>query len=120
VLGKFQYVGETRAGLAVAAAHDRTPNLVAYVPKVFLTGGSYEVLHFTAGDAPLRELPADPAALPPGPLMLLVIRSEELDFNQQLDTARRFAAAAGLREIGGVSPPGGGAPVYVAFVRDVP
>lgn len=120
VLGKFQYVGETRAGLAVAAAHERTPNVVAYVPRAFLTGGSYEVLRFTAGDTPLRELPADPAALPPGPLLILVIRSEEMDFDEQLATARRFAAAAGLRELGGVSPPGGGAPVYVAFGRDVP
>jgi 4-amino-4-deoxy-L-arabinose transferase-like glycosyltransferase len=120
VLGKFQYVGETRAGLAVAAAHEETPQLVAYVPGVFLGGGSYEVLRFAAGDAPLRELPADPAALPPGPLLLLVIRSEERDFDEQLAAARRFAAAAGLRELGGVSPPGGGAPVYVVFGRDVP
>jgi 4-amino-4-deoxy-L-arabinose transferase-like glycosyltransferase len=120
VLGKFQYVGETRAGLTIAAAHERTPNLVAYVPGVFLTGGSYEVLRFTAGDATLRELPADPAALPPGPLLLLVIRSEELDFAEQLETARRFAAAAGLREIGGVTPPGGDQPVIVVFGRDVP
>ena len=120
VLGKFQYVGETRAGLAVAAAHERDPALVAYAPKVFLTGGSYEVLRFTAGDTTLRELPADPAALPPGPLMLLVIRSEELDFDQQLETARRFAAAAGLEELGGVNPPGGDKPVYIAFGRSVP
>lgn len=118
VLGKFQYVGETRAGLAVAAAHSRAPALVAYTPAPFLAGGSYEVLRFTAGDTPLRALPADPAALPPGPLMILVIRSEDLPFDRQLADARRLASAAGLREQAGDSPPGGGAPVYIAFVRD--
>ncbi|MFN8512262.1 MAG: hypothetical protein U0232_02130 [Thermomicrobiales bacterium] len=73
VPGKFQHVGETRAGLAVAAAHELTSSVVAYVPRVFLTGGSYEVLRFTAGDATLRELlptSAAPAGLaraaPPG------------------------------------------------------
>ncbi len=117
VLNKFQYVGETRAGLAVAAARARTPALVTYVPRPF--AGS-EVLRFASADAPIHELPTDPAALPPGPLMVLVIRSEDLDFDQQLATARHLAAAVGLRELGGVSPPGGGAPVYIAFARDLP
>ena len=117
VLGKFQYVGETRAGLAIRAAHERAPGTVAYLPTVFVGN---EVLRFAAGDTPLRELPADAAALPPGPLLLVVPRGEEQDFDQQVAEARRIALAAGLREVAGERPPGGGALTYVAFVRDGP
>ncbi len=117
VLDKFQYVGETRAGLLIAAAHGRDPALVAYLPRPYVRDRAVdEVLRFTAGDAPLRELPAD-GALPPGPALIAVPRGEGgADFERQLAAARRVAAASGLREVPGATPrrrP----PVYVVFVR---
>lgn len=136
VLGKFQYVGETRAGLAISAEHARAPALVTYLPRAFV--GS-EVLRFTAGGAPLQELPADAAALSSGPIMIVVPRGEDQDFLQQVAEARRIAAAAGLREVIGdpvpaycpnpldrascdVSSPAGSLVgiTFVAFVRDAP
>lgn len=114
VLGKFQYVGETRAGLAIRAAHQHEPGLVAYVPSPFL---SVEALQFTAWGTPLRELPKDAAALPAGPLMIMVPRGEERDFDKDVAEARLVAAAAGLREVPGERTPGGAEITYVAFVR---
>jgi len=118
VLGKFQYVGETRAGLAIHAARERDPATVAYLPGFFLTNGdSYNVLQFTSGGATLRELPNDPGALPAGPLLIVVPRGEEQNFDQQVADARRIATTAGLREVPGEQPPGGGALTYITFVR---
>lgn len=118
VLSKFQYVGETRAGLAIRAAHERDPAVVAYLPNFFLSNGdAYNILQFTSGGAALRELPNDPGALPVGPLLIVIPRGEEQDFDQQVADARRIAAAAGLREVPGEQPPGGGALTYVTFVR---
>ncbi len=114
VLGKFQYVGETRAGLAIRAARERDPATVAYVPSAFL---AVEALQFTAWGTPLRELPSDPAALPPGPLLIVVPRGEERDFANDVAEARRVAVAAGLREVPGERSPGEGEVTYVAFVR---
>ena len=114
VLGKFQYVGETRAGLAIRAAREREPGLVAYVPSPFL---SVEALQFTAWGTPLRELPNDPTALSPGPLLIIVPRGEERDFAKDVADARRVATAAGLREVPGERTPGGAEITYVAFVR---
>ncbi len=121
VLGKFQYVGETRAGLAIRAERERTPTLTTYLSGFFLANGdAYGVLRFTSGDATLRELPSDAAALPPGPLLIVVPRAEEQNFDQEVATARRIAAAAGLREVPGERPPGGGNLTYIMFVRDLP
>lgn len=118
VLSKFQYVGETRAGLAIRAAHERDPALVAYLPPFFLSNGdAYDVLRFTSGDTPLRELPNEASALPAGPLLIVVPRGEEQDFDKQVADARRIATAAGLREVPGTEPPGGGPLTYVTFVR---
>jgi len=114
VLGKFQYVGETRVGLAIRAAREREPELVAYVPSPFL---SVEALQFTAWGTPLRELPSDAAALPAGPLLIIVPRGEERDFDKDVAEARRVATAAGLREVPGERTPGGAEITYVAFVR---
>ena len=114
VLGKFQYVGETRVGLAIRAAREREPGLVAYVPSPFL---SVEALQFTAWGTPLRELPSDAAALPAGPLLIIVPRGEERDFDKDVAAARRVATAAGLREVPGERTPGGAEITYVAFVR---
>jgi 4-amino-4-deoxy-L-arabinose transferase-like glycosyltransferase len=114
VLGKFQYVGETRAGLAIRAAREREPGLVAYVPSPFL---SVEALHFTAWGTPLRELPSDAAALLAGPLLIIVPRGEERDFDKDVAEARRVATAAGLREVPGERTPGGAEITYVAFMR---
>ena len=114
VLGKFQYVGETRVGLAIRAAREREPELVAYVPSPFL---SVEALQFTAWGTPLRELPSDAAALPAGPLLIIVPRGEERDFDKDVAEARRVATAAGLREVPGERTPGGAQITYVAFVR---
>ncbi|HET8629561.1 MAG TPA: glycosyltransferase family 39 protein, partial [Thermomicrobiales bacterium] len=112
VLGKF-YVGEARAGYAVAAARDRDPALVAYVPREYLAD---ETLVFASAQAPLRELPVAGTALPSGPLLLIVPRdTERADFAAQVAAARRVATSAGLREIDGPPPPGGGPPTYVAF-----
>ena len=55
-----------------------------------------------------------------GPVLIVVPRAEGQDFAQQTAAARRLAAAAGLHEIPGDRPPGGGDPVFVAFARDVP
>jgi 4-amino-4-deoxy-L-arabinose transferase-like glycosyltransferase len=118
VIRKFQYAGETRAGLAIRAARERDPAVVAYLPNFFLANGdSYNVLRFTSGEATLRELPNDPGALPAGPLLIVVPRGEEQDFERQVADARRIAAAAGLREVPGERAPGGGALTYVTFVR---
>ena len=118
VLRKFQYVGETRAGLAIRAARERDPATVAYLPPFFLSNGdSYNVLQFTSGGATMREIPNDPSALPSGPLLIVVPRGEEQNFDQQIAAARRIATAAGLREVPGEQPPGGGPVTYVAFVR---
>jgi hypothetical protein len=117
VISKFQYAGETRAGLLIATTHARTPNLATYVPKPFT---SDEVLVFMADGAPVAALPNDPAALPAGPVLIVVPRAEGQDFAQQTAAARRLAAAAGLHEIPGDRPPGGGDPFFVAFARDVP
>jgi 4-amino-4-deoxy-L-arabinose transferase-like glycosyltransferase len=114
VLGKFQYVGETRAGLAIRAAREAEPTIVAYVPGQFL---SVEALQFTAWGMPLRELPADPGALPQGPLIVVVPRGEERDFDKDVAEVRRVAVAAGLREVEGERTPGGAEVTYVAFVR---
>ncbi|MGN6810260.1 MAG: ArnT family glycosyltransferase, partial [Thermomicrobiales bacterium] len=64
VISKFQYAGETRAGLLIATAHARAPSLATYVPQPF-TGD--EVLVFAANGAPVAPLPDNPAALPAGP-----------------------------------------------------
>jgi 4-amino-4-deoxy-L-arabinose transferase-like glycosyltransferase len=117
VISKFQYAGETRAGLLIATTHARAPNLATYVPQPF-TGD--EVLIFMANGAPVASLPDNPAALPPGPVLIVVPRAEGQDFAQQTAAARRLAAAAGLHEIPGDRPPGGGGPVFVAFARDLP
>ncbi len=118
VVRKFQYAGETRAGLAIRAAHERDPATVAYLPSFFLANGdAYNVLQFTSGGATLRELPSDPGALPAGPLLIVVPRGEEQNFEQQVADARRIATVAGLHEVPGEQPPGGGALTYVTFVR---
>jgi 4-amino-4-deoxy-L-arabinose transferase-like glycosyltransferase len=118
VLSKFQYVGETRAGLAIRAARERDPALVAYLPSFFLSNGdTYNILQFTSGGATMREIPSDPGALPAGPLLIVVPRGEEQNFDQQVADARRIATAAGLHEVPGEQPPGGGALTYITFVR---
>jgi len=118
VLSKFQYVGETRAGLAIRAARERDPATVAYLPGFFLSNGdAYNVLQFTSGGAILREIPNDPGTLPAGPLLIVVPRGEEQNFDQQVADARRVATAAGLREVPGERSPGGGALTYITFVR---
>ena len=95
VISKFQYAGETRAGLLIATTHAHTPNLATYVPKPFT---SDEVLVFMTDGAPVAALPDDPAALPTGPVLIVVPRAEGQDFAQQTAAARRLAAAAGLHE----------------------
>ncbi|CAA9545638.1 MAG: hypothetical protein AVDCRST_MAG88-379, partial [uncultured Thermomicrobiales bacterium] len=118
VLGKF-YVGEARAGRAIAAAHEREPRLVAYLPRATPSLLSDDTLRFTADGTPLRELPPDGSALPPGPAMVVVPRGEDRqEFERWLAAARRVAEPAGLREVRGEAPPGGGEPAYIAFVRD--
>src|SRR5439155_11076567 len=109
VLEKF-YVGETRAGYAIAAARARDPALVAYVPRAYLDD---ETLRFAAGQAPLRELPADGTELPPGPAMVVVPRgAEDQDLAQQLALARRVAAASDLRQAPRPPPPRRRRPPY--------
>jgi hypothetical protein len=118
VLGEF-YVGETRAGYAIAAARARDPALIALLPPATLRDrNAADVLRFAAGDAPLAELPAA-GALPAGPLLLVVPRGEDrAAFARDLAAARGVAAAAGLREAAGEAPPGGDEPTYVIFARD--
>lgn len=118
VLGKF-YVGEARAGRAIAAAHEREPRLVAYLPRATPSLLADETLRFTADGTPLRELPPDGGALPPGPAMVVVPHGEDQrEFERRLAAARRVAEPAGLREVRGEAPPGGGDPTYIAFVRE--
>lgn len=111
VLDKF-YVGEARAGYAIAGAYRRDPTLAVYVPRPYLTD---ETLRFASGRAPLRELPPEAAALPPGPALIVVPNGE--DFTRQLAVAQQVARAAGLRQVAGPPPPGGDTPSYIAFVR---
>ena len=116
MLDKFQYDGETRAGYAIAEARAREPETVAYVPGAYLTD---ETLIFASGPAPLRAIPLE-GGLPDGPAILVVPRGDPEEFARQLGYARQLAARAGLREVLGEPPPGGGQPTYVAFVRDGP
>ncbi len=115
VLGKFQYVGETRAGLAIHTAHAENPALAVYLPGPFL---AIEALQFTAYDTPLQELPTDPAALPPGPVLIVVPRGEERDFAADVAAARKIAMAAGLTEQAGERTPGTNQVTFVLFRRD--